>query len=125
MVTKLPASVQDGPVGTYQAVPAPAGGFQLEITIRHEGSAPLVDFYQMTAVGQESALLHPDEGPGAFRPCPSSEAPGWTCLGEGILPGDSAGPFIAWCAHPPAIFTMRWCAEDPEVGGPFEIAALD
>jgi hypothetical protein len=123
MVTSFTASLHDRPVGTYRALPSPAGGFQIEITLWHAGSAPLVDFYQLTSADHEPTLLHPDEGPSPFRPCPSSGAPGWTSLGSGLVPGEVAGPFVAWCAQPPAAFAMRWCAEDSEVGGVFEISS--
>ena len=121
MVTRMDASLQDVPGGTYRATRADVGGFRIEITLTHVGSVPLVDFYQLTTLDFEPALLHPDDAPEPFRPCPGTGAPGWTSLGEGLPPGESAGPFVAWCAKAPPRFAMRWCAEDPAVGGTFEI----
>lgn len=112
---------QDAPCGIYRATRSDVGGFRIEIMLTHRGDVPLVDFYQLTAVDFEPALLHPDDAPEPFRPCPGTGAPGWTSLGEGLLPGDTAGPFVAWSAKAPKRFAMRWCAEDPGVGGTFEI----
>ncbi|RYG22459.1 hypothetical protein EON82_17030 [bacterium] len=124
MVTEANAPVQDGPVGSYRATRSPVGGFRIEITVTHRGTVPLVDFYQLTMVDLESALLHPHEAPEPFRACPGVGAPGWTCVGIGLAPGESVGPFVAWCAKAPERFSMRWCAEDPSMGGTFEIRSV-
>jgi hypothetical protein len=121
MVTRIDEPRQDAPGGTYRATRADVGGYRIEITLTHVGPVPLVDFYQLTALDFEPALLHPDEAPEPFRPCPGTGAPGWTALGEGLRPGETAGPFVAWCARKPQKFAMRWCAEDPGIGGTFEI----
>jgi hypothetical protein len=121
MATLLDEPRPEHPVGIYRAIRSDVGGFRIEITLTHRGSVPLVDFYQLTAVDFEPALLHPDDAPEPFVPCPGTGAPGWTCLGEGLRPGETLGAFIAWCAKAPPRFVMRWCAEDPSVSGTFEI----
>src|SRR5690349_12420350 len=122
MVTQTGSVRQEEPVGTYRATRADLGGFRIEIMLTHRGSMPLVDFYQLTTVVDfEPALLHPDDAPEPFVACPGVGAPGWTCLGIGLLPDETAGPFVAWCTKTPQRFVMRWCAEDPSVGGTFEI----
>lgn len=118
MVTTL----LDSPAGTFRAIPAPAGGYRVEIVVRHGGAHALVDLYQETGADPGS-LLHPHDGPPPFRACPSAAAPGWTCVGAGLAPGENVEPFVAWCANPPEAFAMRWRAEDAAVGGAFDVVA--